>query len=668
MSSTFGTLVSMRRVNTLALLVGLVAAGCGNGARPGGNGDDDDTSAQPDATPGAPDGGSDPGAPDASPTAPDATPGAPDAMPIEPDAAVPPMPAWTELVAPAVSLAGGEAQAPSGHAMPGGQLHLVSRGGITFDVTIPTAPVVPATPADAVRPTSLGADLSAPGSIVIEGVVASSGAEAERVITASGDIFVVGTLRAGDLGTGRQSLRLVAGGSIYVTGLIDASGDPIAGTSAGAISLRSTHDILITGVVDVMGGDAIGDGDVIGGSGGTLTVQVGGDLTMVGTTRVRGGAAISTAGGAQGGPAGTTIINADGAVVLGGVLDTRGGVARTDTTVTPVTAGAAGALRIGETAAPTRIDVVANVVVSGGAGGAVGGDGGIVNLQPRAGDLRIDARLEASGGASATLPGVGGHIDGHPGPDTTTVTTAGVVVGGAVVANGGSVTAGANGSGGAAGVIKLVVISTDGGMVVNTSGVVQVDGGRSAGTGTGGPAGLAYLFTRNGNASIGGHLFARGGDAPDAGGTGGTGGLLYVFTDDDHGGPGPGNLVVETDGVLDASGGAGTIGGSGRNDGADGSVASWPVSQTDEYAVEQIGVLLNSDGVHGGATGSLDNQGLILTRGGHSNGSGGDVFFHGRDVSGSSTPQPGRIDDSGDGTGSPGTFGGKYIIIVGPTF
>ena len=100
-----------------------------------------------------------------------------------------------------------------------------------------------------------------------------------------------------------------------------------------------------------------------------------------------------------------------------------------------------------------------------------------------------------------------------------------------------------------------------------------------------------------------------------------------------------------------------------------GSVASWPSSQTDEYDVQQISVLINSDGVHGGATGWVDNRGLIVAHGGPSNGSGGDVFFHGEAPNQvSPTPVPGRIDDAGDGTGSPGTFGGKFIIIVGPTF
>ncbi|HVV88561.1 MAG TPA: hypothetical protein VHE35_36205 [Kofleriaceae bacterium] len=667
------------------LLATALAAGCGTNAR-------QDNNAAPDGavgTDGGPrqDGG--PGGPDA---------GTIDALEI--DAATAPVSPWTDVPPATVSLAGGAADTATGRAQPGGTLHLVTSGGITFDAgaQAPDAPVIPPPPADAMKPTSLPADLAAPGSLVIEGTVTTGGADAIRTISAVGDIYVAGTLRAADLGGARQLLRLNAGGNVYVMdgGTIDASGAGPGqagggvqlvgqrvivvgnvtttgggglglGSGGGAITLQATHEVVVTGTVDSAGGDGHADGDAYGGAGATLTVQAGGDVVLDGTVRVRGGAAVGASAGAIGGAAGDVVIDSDSAAIVGGVVDARGGLARSSA-IASVTGGAAGKLRVGETAPPTRIEVHAATDLRGGVGGALGGNGGSALLMPRAGDLRIDSRLDASGGDSPVQPGAGGTIEGHPGPDTATVTNAGTVIDGEVLARGGSALAGGNGAGGSGGLVKLVVVSTDGGTTVGTSGVVAVDGGHAAGSGRGGDGGLQYLFCRNGNASIAGHLTARGGDGSDTAGTGGTSGLVYVFTDDDHGGPGPGVLTIEADGVIDASGGNGSVGGSGRNDGMDAAVASWPVDQSDEYSVEQISVLINSDGVHGGATGWIVNDGLIIARGGHANGSGGDVFFHGTGPDRLGTPTPGRIDDAGDGTGRPGTFGGKHIIITGPTF
>jgi hypothetical protein len=166
-----------------------------------------------------------------------------------------------------------------------------------------------------------------------------------------------------------------------------------------------------------------------------------------------------------------------------------------------------------------------------------------------------------------------------------------------------------------------------------------------------------YLFTNDGNASIHGTLVARGGNAP--GGIGGTGGLVYVFTDNNHGGTSGGTLTLETDGVIDASGGGGAQGGSARNDGLAGMANNFPDHQDDEFTVSKIAVLLNSDGKHGTATGSVENKGHIVARGGTTNGAGGDVVFHGKRPNGNETPLPGNIDNAGNGTGAAGDFAGE---------
>src|SRR5204862_352666 len=82
---------------------------------------------------------------------------------------------------------------------------------------------------------------------------------------------------------------------------------------------------------------------------------------------------------------------------------------------------------------------------------------------------------------------------------------------------------------------------------------------------------------------------------------------------------------IDKTGVIDASGGAGTIGGSARNDGGDG-VASFP----DE--MEMIAVLINCDGRHGTTQHWLLNNGRIIARGGAPNGDGGDIRYPGTDT------------------------------------
>ena len=138
---------------------------------------------------------------------------------------------------------------------------------------------------------------------------------------------------------------------------------------------------------------------------------------------------------------------------------------------------------------------------------------------------------------------------------------------------------------------------------------------------------------------MGGKLSLRGGDARDPGGTGGLGGAVDIFSDANYDGIG-GHLLIATTGVIDASGGAGTIGGSGRNNGG-GGVAAFP----DE--MEMIAVLINCDGKHGTTENWLDNRGLIIARGGAANGNGGDIIYHGISPDRDSSPPSGNIDNAG---------------------
>ena len=152
--------------------------------------------------------------------------------------------------------------------------------------------------------------------------------------------------------------------------------------------------------------------------------------------------------------------------------------------------------------------------------------------------------------------------------------------------------------------------------------------------------------------TIAGKLSGKGGPADEDAGTGGLGGQFNIFSDDNHDGSG-GHLLLDTTGVVDASGGPGAVGGSARNDGEKGVVAAFPRDR------ELIAVLFNCDGIHGNSHNWLQNLGMIIARGGAHNGDGGDIAYHGITPDGNPKPPSGNIDTAADGTGVPGDFRGE---------
>src|SRR6185369_14798882 len=111
-----------------------------------------------------------------------------------------------DLDAAVASLRGGSATGPGAQAQPGGVVHLLAQGDVTLDPAqagaVGAAAAIPAAPGgtQAVASDALAADVNAPGSIVISGNASAGGGDAVRMITANGDIFIEGTLRAADLG------------------------------------------------------------------------------------------------------------------------------------------------------------------------------------------------------------------------------------------------------------------------------------------------------------------------------------------------------------------------------------------------------------------------------------------------------------------------------------
>ncbi len=579
-----------------------------------------------------------------------------------PDAGDPSEPGspWTTLAPAEISVQGGTALAPGGQGQNGGLVHLVAAGDVSFDPTLAPAPTaIPSPPAGAtsVAASALGADLSITGDAVVGSDVTTSGSDPVRKISVSGDLYLTATLRAGDLSGARQALDLEVGGTIYLGGALDASGAPGTGEAGGAIRLVAGQ-LIVNGKVSSAGGD----GTTSGGAAGAITVQTSGNVLFAGSVLIRGGAASGGSGGAQGGAAAALTIDANGAVTLGGTVDGRGGLASVTVAGGTVAGGAAGSIHVGETAPPTTISVVVPVVASGGAGDSAAGTGGTITPEPDTGNVNIAGAMEIDlrGGDSMSAPGTGGLLNGGPRKDPG---MGGVNVSGEIVASGGSILMGGSGNGADGGRVDMELTPTDGAVTIDASAKITVEGGSSAGGGTAGGGGHVWFFTKDGDETISGSVDVRGGAAPDPGGVGGGGGMIYFFSDNNHNAVQvcKGNLDVTPSGVLDASGGSGAMGGSGRNNGTDG-VASFPVDQ------EEIAVFLNCDGEHGNTCNWMKNEGQVIARGGVHNGTGGDVVYHGipPGVLGTGGPQsgdypvpPGMVDNAGDGTGKPGDFDGE---------
>jgi hypothetical protein len=531
--------------------------------------------------------------------------------------------------------------AASGRASGGGAIRVVAQGAVTLGAAPAPPPPLPALPADAliVDSAGLGADVTAVGAIRIDGHVVAGGAGATRQITSSaGDIFVSGDLRGGDDGGVARALRLEApNGAVYVTGTIDTAGTA-AGQGGGAIVLVARR-VVVTGALSANGKDG-----PMGGGAGAVTVTATDLVFLGGPVQARGGA-----GTIAGGSGGQLVVNTAGAVQAAHLVDARGGAGIGGGAI----AGPSGGIRIGEQTAPLLVNVCVPVFARGGLGGVVGGKGGTVTLEPQAGNLVIAGSVDLGGGTGTAQPGEGGTLLGVAGAGLGDRAGGGgdILLVGRIAANGGGITPGGSGNGAVAGVVTIESLSPPGALTVDRAAAVTLNGGASGGAGIAGGGGRLSFTTGGGDLTMAGKLSLRGGDARDAGGSGGLGGAVDLSSDANGGGLG-GNLLIDTTGVIDASGGAGTIGGSARSNGGEG-VASF------SDGMEQIAVLINCDRQHGTTDSWLENRGLIVARGGAANGNGGDIVYHGISPDRNTSPPAGNIDSAGNGMGKPGDFSGQ---------
>ena len=587
-----------------------------------------------------------------------------------------------DLPQPTASVAGGYVEAASGSGTNGGKMKLTSRGGLVLDPAIAgaAAPAAPALPEGApVTAAELAADFSHDGTIRIDGAVTAGGSDAVRTITAtSGDIVIAGTLSGADLGAATQGLSLNApAGTVYVGGTLSTAGASAAsagdghaggaititalnivitgsvtsaggngvssGGAGGAITLTATGGIAASGGIDSLGGEARGDGPATGGNGGAIRLTASGDV-LIARARLHGGGGKSAHGQAAGGAGAALTVDADGALRVTGVLDARGGPAIASGAGT---AGAAGSISIGQTAPPSNIEMGVALALDGGAGPDAGGNGGALAFEIRGGDMRCAGNIDVGGGSSVNRPGNAGTVNGTVGPDA-----GGFSISGKITGKGGDAQPGGSANGGVGGLVRIQITSLTGGYAFDASGEFQFDGGASSGSGTAGAGGDMEFICVDGNSSLSGKLLMRGGEAPDAGGIGGGGGIIHIWTDSNYNGVG-GNFMIQPSGLIDVSGGAGSIGGDARNNGGEG-VALFPEHQ------EQLSVLIDTETIQGNSQdGVVDNQGLIVSRGGVHGGAGGDVMFHGRRITGEDYTVSGPVQMEGDGGAPDGSFAGE---------
>jgi hypothetical protein len=425
----------------------------------------------------------------------------------------------------------------------------------------------------------------------------------------------------------------------------------MAGGAAGAIRIDAAQTISVPGRIDAFGGNTRGTGAVVGGRAGDLTLEAGGDVVLVGLIRLRGGAATGEGTQAQGGAASLLRIGSAGAVQISGILDARGGLATAATAGGRVAGGVPGSVRVGlDGDAPSTISVLVPINASGGEGHASGGKGGVFQAEPLSSNVIVAGTraIDVSGGNAMAAAGEGGRVSISPREDDS---SGGVNVQGEIFANGGNILSGGAGAGAVAGRIEFRLTPVDGKIDIAPSGRISAVGGRSGGAALGGGGGHVFLITNDGDLTMAGTITAVGGDAPDPGGTGGLGGAVNLFTDRNANANqvDSGNLLITSTGVIDASGGSGTIGGDARNDGIEDSVAVFPTEQ------EKIAILIDCDNVEGPTLTWLDNRGRVVARGGANSGDGGDVMFHGQMPDGEE-PEPGNLDNAGYGPGQRGDF------------
>ena len=457
-----------------------------------------------------------------------------------------------------------------------------------------------------------------------------------------------------------------ADGAVYFSGTrFNLDGGSAAGTglvrggSSGFIYWMGDSGLIFNGEVSGIGGNATSsNGEARGGSGtgifvNEFTIGDSGPIGLFGSLNISGGSAVSgpsskSVGGHSGflyRINGTDLNFGVGTITMrGGDSVARGGEGgEVSLTVPP---GVVGDIHL-----ETAIDV------SSGQGTKLQtvGIAGAVNLNAEAGDIYIAGSMHLNGGSGsgssmAEGPSRGGLVHARSGTGNGSITFRG-----SIVANGGSAANDADDTNGApGGRVDFHCDNPVGSITLDPGSSIQLDGGNAggpSGSPKGGAGGLVLLRTLGGTASIsagGGHIHMRGQIVARGGLGGGMGGIVNAISDNDLDGRG-GDITLYAGATIDLSGGEGSVGGEGFNDGFPG--ATFPHA-----------VLFDADGANSNnpmENGVVRNLGLIVSHGAPSNGDGGDVRFDGLDDGLNVGPAPGTLDLQGAGSGQNGGFRGE---------
>lgn len=562
----------------------------------------------------------------------------------------------SNLSEPGLDLSGGNAKGPEGSGGDGGAF--TARSDRAFAVTSDAAPAPPTLPTPSIvhQVTDLDSDRVLNGTTEITGKIAISGAGGIRSLAVNGgDLIVSGSVERTDPGGG---LALSASGILEIRGSIRTSGgavtlrgsqivvsgtlqtDSATGGPGGAVTIDSDGASDLRGTIQANGGGTVSDADgARGGPGGAISIRGAGEVVVAGAVRFRGGRAWTSGAGAVGGEGGELSIRGS-AVRLFGSFDGRGGNASAREPGTGVRGGQGGRISLGVPTPATTISLHSGrFSARGGMGEGPGGKGGTFDLLASTDGIDLGGTFAAEGGSSDVAGGAGGHFKAQ-----CDVVGGDLRSGATVLVSGGP-----GGAGGAGGRIDLSAwfdpvatpAGTGGSILLASPSVLTADGGSSTGTAAAGKGGTIHLEIPEARISISGVVAARGGAALGSG-KGGLGGFIWVASDANANALGS-DIVIETGGTLDASGGNSASGTGGD--------AQWSTTP-DMFNPEVIplAVLLDADSVFGGtnAGGLVQNNGTVVARGGRPGGHGGDVYFHGRS-SGSREPERGDVQTDGEG-------------------
>jgi len=393
--------------------------------------------------------------------------------------------------------------------------------------------------------------------VTIGGAVSSSGGAGSVGYTASG-----GT--GGDANASSPAIIITGPAGITTNGTLAAQGGSGGASSGGGggaggagkgITLSSSGNVFINGMLNSLGGNAGNGTSSVSSAGGN-----GGNISVTGTTGItigsssadndsvltrggNGGNNPTSSGGGAGGNAGTIALTSNGPITANSVggFSAAGGAGGIGASSAAGAGGNGNTITIGSaTAGAITLNGALNS--SGGAGGAAnissasGAGGTAAAISIISGNTIITDSLIANGGNAGNATNSAGNSGGAASITVTSGSSSSVTINGAASASGGfntSTTSGTASNGGAASTINISAGS--GGISVTSSLSSKGGSGGSSTSGTGGASanGNTITLSTTGSISVTGAISTTGGAAGSLSSStknGGTGGNIAIGT------------------------------------------------------------------------------------------------------------------------------------------